>query len=303
MLWAFSQNQACKSLMAQLGDWPLVYQGKVRDVYRINAEELLLVATDRVSAFDWVLPTEIPGKGKILNQLSVWWFEQLAPLVPNHVVSLAVPQEVAGRAMVVRQLEMLPIEAVVRGYLTGSGWLDYQATGEVSGLSLPSGLSDGDRLPDSLFTPATKAPKGEHDQTINFAKAEEVLGESEAEQRRELSLKLYDRANELVTRAGFVVADTKFEFGTLKDKPGVLVLGDEVLTPDSSRYWLAEQLATGARPESFDKQIIRDWLISPASGWSKESTVPPPQLPDQVVDQTRARYLEVFERLTGRLPK
>jgi phosphoribosylaminoimidazole-succinocarboxamide synthase len=303
MLWAFSQNQACKSLMAQLGDWPLVYQGKVRDVYRINAEELLLVATDRVSAFDWVLPTEIPGKGKILNQLSVWWFEQLAPLVPNHVVSLAVPQEVAGRAMVVRQLEMLPIEAVVRGYLTGSGWLDYQATGEVSGLSLPSGLSDGDRLPDSLFTPATKAPKGEHDQTINFAKAEEVLGESEAEQMRELSLKLYDRANELVTRAGFVVADTKFEFGTLKDKPGVLVLGDEVLTPDSSRYWLAEQLATGARPESFDKQIIRDWLISPASGWSKESTVPPPQLPDQVVDQTRARYLEVFERLTGRLPK
>jgi len=303
MLWAFSQNQACKSLMAQLGDWPLIYQGKVRDVYRINAEELLLVATDRVSAFDWVLPTEIPGKGKILNQLSVWWFEQLAPLVPNHVVSLAVPQEVAGRAMVVRQLEMLPIEAVVRGYLTGSGWLDYQATGEVSGLSLPSGLSDGDRLPDSLFTPATKAPKGEHDQTINFAKAEEVLGESEAEQMRELSLKLYDRANELVTRAGFVVADTKFEFGKLKDKPGVLVLGDEVLTPDSSRYWLAEQLATGARPESFDKQIIRDWLISPASGWSKESTVPPPQLPDQVVDQTRARYLEVFERLTGRLPK
>ncbi len=289
--------------MAQLGDWPLVYQGKVRDVYRINAEELLLVATDRVSAFDWVLPTEIPGKGKILNQLSVWWFEQLAPLVPNHVVSLDVPQEVAGRAMVVRQLEMLPIEAVVRGYLTGSGWLDYQATGEVSGLSLPSGLSDGDRLPDSLFTPATKAPKGEHDQTINFAKAEEVLGESEAEQMRELSLKLYDRANELVTRAGFVVADTKFEFGTLKDKPGVLVLGDEVLTPDSSRYWLAEQLATGARPESFDKQIIRDWLISPASGWSKESTDPPPQLPDQVVDQTRARYLEVFERLTGRLPK
>lgn len=289
--------------MAQLGDWPLVYQGKVRDVYRINAEELLLVATDRVSAFDWVLPTEIPGKGKILNQLSVWWFEQLAPLVPNHVVSLDVPQEVAGRAMVVRQLEMLPIEAVVRGYLTGSGWLDYQATGEVSGLSLPSGLSDGDRLPASLFTPATKAPKGEHDQTINFAKAEEVLGESEAEQMRELSLKLYDRANELVTRAGFVVADTKFEFGTLKDKPGVLVLGDEVLTPDSSRYWLAEQLATGARPESFDKQIIRDWLISPASGWSKESTDPPPQLPDQVVDQTRARYLEVFERLTGRLPK
>jgi phosphoribosylaminoimidazole-succinocarboxamide synthase len=282
---------------------PLIYQGKVRDVYQINDEELLLVATDRVSAFDWVLPTEIPDKGKILNQLSVWWFEQLAPLVPNHVVSLNVPQEVIGRAMVVRRLEMLPIEAVVRGYLTGSGWLDYQATGEVSGLSLPRGLKDGDRLPDSLFTPATKAPKGEHDQTIDFATTAKALGESGAQQMRELSMRLYDRANELAKRAGFVVADTKFEFGTLKEKPGALVLGDEVLTPDSTRYWLAEQLATGARPESFDKQIIRDWLISPASGWSKDSTEPPPQLPDQVVDQTRARYLEVFKRLTGRSPK
>jgi phosphoribosylaminoimidazole-succinocarboxamide synthase len=289
--------------MAPLVDLPLIYQGKVRDVYQINDEELLLVATDRVSAFDWVLPTEIPDKGKILNQLSVWWFEQLAPLVPNHVVSLNVPQEVIGRAMVVRRLEMLPIEAVVRGYLTGSGWLDYQATGEVSGLSLPRGLKDGDRLPDSLFTPATKAPKGEHDQTIDFATTAKALGESGAQQMRELSMRLYDRANELAKRAGFVVADTKFEFGTLKEKPGALVLGDEVLTPDSTRYWLAEQLATGARPESFDKQIIRDWLISPASGWSKDSTEPPPQLPDQVVDQTRARYLEVFKRLTGRSPK
>lgn len=289
--------------MNQLLDLHRIYQGKVRDVYELNEAELLLVATDRVSAFDWVLPTEIPNKGKILNQLSAWWFEQLASIVPNHLISLDVPAEVAGQAMIVARLKMLPIEAVVRGYLTGSGLIDYQVTGQISGHHLPAGLKDGDALPEALFTPATKAPKGDHDQTISLADSAEVLGVATAEEIENISQRIYRRANELASKAGLVIADTKFEFGVNQADLSRLILGDEALTPDSSRYWLEEDLAGGRRPESFDKQIIRDWLISPESGWSKDSTQPPPPLPDTIVKKSQARYLEVFERLTGRSPR
>ena len=285
----------------QLLDMRLIYQGKVRDVYEMGESELLFVATDRVSAFDWVLPTEIPDKGKILTQLSVWWFEQLAHLIPNHLVSLDVPSEVAGRAMVVQRLKMLPIEAVVRGFLTGSGLVDYQATGSISGQKLPPGLGDGDRLPQVLFTPATKAPKGKHDETVTFDFTARVLGEDTAEEVKRLSLKIYQHANELASKVGFVIADTKFEFGTASTGGQSLILADEVLTPDSSRYWLREQLQQAGRPEPFDKQLIRDWLLSSESGWSRNSGEPPPELPQQIVDQTRERYLQVFERLTGRI--
>jgi len=285
----------------QLLDMRLIYQGKVRDVYEMGESELLFVATDRVSAFDWVLPTEIPDKGKILTQLSVWWFEQLAHLIPNHLVSLDVPSEVAGRAMVVQRLEMLPIEAVVRGFLTGSGLVDYQATGSISGQKLPPGLGDGDRLPQVLFTPATKAPKGKHDETVTFDFTARVLGEDTAEEVKRLSLKIYQHANELASKVGFVIADTKFEFGTVSTGGQSLILADEVLTPDSSRYWLIEQLQQAGRPEPFDKQLIRDWLLSSESGWSRNSGEPPPELPQQIVDQTRERYLKVFKRLTGRV--
>jgi phosphoribosylaminoimidazole-succinocarboxamide synthase len=285
----------------QLLDMRLIYQGKVRDVYEMGESELLFVATDRVSAFDWVLPTEIPDKGKILTQLSVWWFEQLAHLIPNHLVSLDVPSEVAGRAMVVQRLKMLPIEAVVRGFLTGSGLVDYQATGSISGQKLPPGLGDGDRLPQVLFTPATKAPKGKHDETVTFDFTARVLGEDTAEEVKRLSLKIYQHANELASKVGFVIADTKFEFGTASTGGQSLILADEVLTPDSSRYWLREQLQQAGRPEPFDKQLIRDWLLSSESGWSRNSGEPPPELPQQIVDQTRERYLQVFKRLTGRV--
>ena len=295
-----SQKRAFSRLVTSLIEAPLLYQGKVRDVYAWGEDELLFVATDRVSAFDWILPTEIPDKGKILTQLSLWWFEQLEPIAPNHLVSLDVPSVVTGRAMIVQRLEMLPVEAVVRGFLTGSGLIDYAAAGAISGQQLPLGLKDGDALPEPLFTPATKAPKGQHDQTISLGEAAEILGGVDTKNMSDMSLRIYRRANELVREAGFVVADTKFEFGFRKSGSDQLILGDEVLTPDSSRYWLIDQIGGGVRPESFDKQVIRDWLVSAESKWSKDSDEPPPPLPAAVIEQTRDRYLQVFKKITGR---
>ena len=277
-----------------------IYQGKVRDVYDFGEDKLLLIATDRVSAFDWVLPTEIPDKGKVLTQLSIWWFENLADLVPNHLLDEEVPSEVSGRAMVVKKLRMLPVEAVVRGFLTGSGLLDYQRNGSVSGHRLPGGLNDGDRLPEPIFTPATKAPKGEHDVTIDLDETARKIGEAQAKELADLSIAIYQRANEICKEVGFVVADTKFEFGTDPLTGSQLVLGDEVLTPDSSRYWSIAQTQTAGRPEPFDKQLVRDWLLSPDSGWDKNSNLAPPPLPTEVVEKTRERYLEVYRRLTGK---
>jgi len=277
-----------------------IYQGKVRDVYDFGEDKLLLIATDRVSAFDWVLPTEIPDKGKVLTQLSIWWFENLADLVPNHLLDEEVPREVSGRAMVVKKLRMLPVEAVVRGFLTGSGLLDYQRNGSVSGHPLPGGLNDGDRLPEPIFTPATKAPKGEHDVTIDLDETARRIGEAQAKELADLSIAIYQRANEICKEVGFVVADTKFEFGTDPLTGSQLVLGDEVLTPDSSRYWSIAQTQTAGRPEPFDKQLVRDWLLSPDSGWDKNSNLAPPPLPTEVVEKTRERYLEVYRRLTGK---
>ena len=277
-----------------------IYQGKVRDVYDFGVNKLLLIATDRVSAFDWVLPTEIPDKGKVLTQLSMWWFENLADLVPNHLIDEEVPSEVLGRAMVVKKLDMLPVEAVVRGFLTGSGLLDYQLNGSVSGHHLPSGLTDGDRLAEPIFTPATKAPKGEHDMTIEVDEVAQRIGVARAKDLAELSMAIYQRANEICEEVGFVVADTKFEFGVDPLVDDQLVLADEALTPDSSRYWSISQTKTPGRPEPFDKQLVRDWLLSPDSGWDRNSNLSPPPLPTEVVEKTRERYLEVYRRLTGK---
>jgi len=276
-----------------------VYSGKVRDLYQRPDGRLLVVASDRISAFDWVLPTEIPDKGRILTQLSLWWFEQLADLVPNHLVSLDVPDEFAGRAMVCERLDMLPVECVARGYLAGSGLVEYLASGAVCGVPLPGGLVDGSRLPEAVFTPATKAELGEHDENVTFEQVVRTVGEATADELRRLTLAVYDRAEAVARSRGVIVADTKLEFGR-RGGEGPLVLADEVLTPDSSRFWPADRWAPGGPQPSFDKQYVRDWLTSPASGWSRQSGEPPPALPDRVVDQTRARYVEAYERLTGR---
>lgn len=274
-----------------------IYSGKVRDLWRTPDDNLLFVATDRISAYDWVLPTTIPDKGKILTATSLWWFDQLADLTDNHLITTDVPEVVAGRAMVCTPLDMLPVEAVARGYLTGSGLTDYQRTGEVCGVPLPGGLVDGSRLPEPIFTPATKAAVGDHDENISYAQVLETVGEPVAEQLRDLTLALYARAEEIARERGILLADTKFEFGF--DKSGRLLLADEVLTPDSSRFWPADQWQPGRPQPSFDKQFVRDWLTSPASGWNKNADVPPPPLPEDVVDRTREKYLEVYQRLTG----
>jgi phosphoribosylaminoimidazole-succinocarboxamide synthase len=280
--------------------YELVYSGKVRDLWSTPSGELLFVATDRISAYDYILPTKIPDKGKILTAVSLWWFDRLADLVPNHVVSLDVPGAVLGRAMVCKRLEMLPVECVARGYLTGSGLVDYQRTGAVCGVELPSGLVDGSRLPDPIFTPATKAAIGDHDENIDFAAVEATVGAATADALRQLTLAVYTRAEGLARSRGLLLADTKFEFGRTSDKPDELVLADEVLTPDSSRWWPVESYEPGRAQPSFDKQFVRDWLTSPASGWDKTSGEPPPQLPDGIVERTRAKYIEAYERLTGR---
>lgn len=275
---------------------PLLHAGKVRELYALDDPNLMLmVATDNVSAYDHVLATPIPDKGVVLTQLSVWWFGQLADLVANHLVSTDVPAEVAGRALVVERLEMVPVEAVARGYLTGSGWAEYQHSGTVTGIALPDGLHDGSRLPEPIFTPARKAPLGEHDENITFAQMCAQVGDDLAGRVRDATLAIYRRAERLARERGIVLADTKFEFGLRAD--GTLVLADEVLTPDSSRFWDAEQWASG-RLASFDKQYLRDWLVH-ESGWDRAGEAPPPPLPADVVAATRARYLEAYRRLTG----
>ena len=275
-----------------------VYSGKVRDLYEYPDGTLLFVASDRMSAYDWVLPTTIPDKGRILTAMTLWWFEQLRDLVPNHLVSADVPDAVAGRAMVTRRLDMFPVECVARGYLTGSGLTDYNATGAVCGITLPAGLVDASRLPEPIFTPATKADLGEHDENVDFEAVVKTVGADDAEALRALTLQVYARAEEIARSRGIIVADTKFEFGR-HPVSGEIVLADEVLTPDSSRFWPADVWQPGHAQPSFDKQYVRDWLTSSASGWDRHSGEAPPPLPDDVVAQTRAKYVEAYERLTG----
>ncbi|WP_244328359.1 phosphoribosylaminoimidazolesuccinocarboxamide synthase [Yimella sp. cx-51] len=281
-----------------------VYSGKVRDLYVplvddvARDDQVLLVASDRVSAYDFVLDSAIPDKGKVLTQMSLWWFEQLADLVPNHVISTDVPAEVSGRAVLVERLDMVPVECVARGYLTGGGLADYQRTGVVSGVELPAGLVDGSQLPEPIFTPSTKAPVGEHDEPISFEQVVQTIGAERAAEVRDLTIAILKRGNEIAQQRGIILADTKVEFGARAD--GTLVLADEVLTPDSSRFWPADTYAPGGPQPSYDKQFVRDWLTSPASGWDKNSGAQPPALPDEVVEQTRAKYIEAFEALTGR---
>ncbi|MBX9246860.1 phosphoribosylaminoimidazolesuccinocarboxamide synthase [Actinotalea ferrariae] len=302
---------------ADVPGWTHTYSGKVRDLY-VPAEPssgpgaddvVLVVASDRISAYDHVLSTPVPGKGVVLTQLSLWWFEQLADLVPTHVVSAAaereggrVPDAVAGRAMVCRRLDMFPVECVARGYLTGSGLAEYATSGEVCGVPLPPGLVDGSRLPAPIFTPATKAAVGEHDENVSLEVVAARIGEPDAHLLRDLTLAVYARAEAVARERGVLLADTKLEFGRATTGPdaGAVVLGDEVLTPDSSRFWPLDGWEPGRAQPSFDKQFVRDWLTSPASGWDRASDAPPPPLPDDVVERTRQRYVEAFERLTGR---
>ena len=278
-----------------------VYSGKVRDLYRSPEGRLLFVASDRISAYDHIVPTAIPDKGRILTQLSLWWFNQLAGVVPHHVVGTNVPAAVAGRALLCQELDMMPIECVVRGYLAGSGYADYVASRSICGNGLPPGLKEGALLPKPLFTPATKAALGEHDQNITYDEVIVTIGQNEAQDLKRLSLAVYTRAADIAEKCGLILADTKFEFGiSLSGRyRGQMVLADEVLTPDSSRYWPRDQWAPGGPQPSFDKQFVRDWLTSPESGWSRESGDPPPPLPDEIVEKTRAKYVEVYERLTG----
>ena len=274
-----------------------VHSGKVRDLYRLPDGNLLMVASDRISAYDYVLESTIPDKGVVLTQMSLWWFDRLADLVPNHVVSTDVPASVKGRAVVCESLDMYAVECVVRGYLTGSGLADYRATGEVCGIALPDGLEDGSRLPEPIFTPATKAALGDHDENVSYAAVAGVIGDEAAARLRDLTLRVYARAEEVARERGIILADTKLEFGRRPD--GTVVLGDEVLTPDSSRFWPADLWEPGRAQPSYDKQIVRDWLTSPASGWDRASGEPPPPLPAEVVERTRSRYIEAYELLTG----
>ncbi len=293
-------------IAASLPGWRHLYSGKVRNLYEPvdttpgESETLLVVATDRISAFDHILNPGIPEKGKILTQLSLWWFERLADEldVPNHVVSTKVPNEVTGRAMVVKRLKMFPIEAIARGYLTGSGLAEYRNTGEVTGLPLPDGLVDGSKLESAIFTPSAKAEVGEHDENITFAEMSLRIGSEAASDIREKTLRLYTVAERIAREAGIILADTKVEYGT--DEHGAITLGDEVLTPDSSRFWDAEAYAPGTSQASFDKQFVRDWLASEVSGWDPASDVAPPALPADIVEKTAERYREAYRRLTGR---
>ncbi len=279
-------------------DLPLIHHGKVRELYALDDQRLLMVATDNISAFDYVLDSQIPDKGKVLNQLSLWWFDQLSDVSDHHVLSTDVPPAVAGRAVVCERLRMIGVECVARGYLTGSGWAEYQRSGTVCGIGLPPGLLDGSRLPEPIFTPATKAPMGEHDENVSFAVVADTIGGALAEEIRAKTLALYARAEEIARQRGMIVADTKFEFGQRGD--GEVIVADEVLTPDSSRFWEAATWQPGQRLDSFDKQFVRDWLTA-ESGWDKDADDPgpPPPLPAEVIAATRSRYLEAYERLTG----
>jgi phosphoribosylaminoimidazole-succinocarboxamide synthase len=274
-----------------------IYSGKVREVYETGDGVLLLVATDRVSAYDHVLATPIPDKGKILTQLSLWWFGQLADVIPNHLVTADIPAEFAGRAMACRKLSMVPVECVARGYLTGSALAEYRRAGAVCGVALPPGLVEASRLPEPVFTPATKAPRGEHDENISAAAVAATVGADVASELERITLEVYRRGAAIAGAAGLIVADTKIELGF--DAGGRLLLADEVLTPDSSRFWPADQWQPGRPQRSFDKQIVRDWLDSPEAGWQRRDTEPPP-LPGHVVERTRASYIEAYQRITGR---
>ena len=271
--------------------------GKVRDLFELPDGNLLMVASDRISAFDYVLTPTIPDKGEILTRMSLWWFEQLDGLIANHVISTDVPPSVAGRAVVCERLAMFPVECVARGYLAGSGLVDYRANGEVCGNPLPPGLEDGSRLPEPIFTPAAKAGTGEHDENVDYEAVVAAVGDDAAAELRTLTLTIYARAEEIARERGFILADTKFEFGARPD--GTIVLADEVLTPDSSRFWPADDWQPGRAQTAYDKQFVRDWLLSAESGWDRSSGAAPPPLPEPVVEKTRATYIEAFERLTG----
>lgn len=286
----------------KLPGWKHSYSGKVRDLYEPLTgpmDRVLVVASDRISAYDFVLESEIPDKGKILTQLSLWWFDQLN--VANHVIASSVadgiPEAVAGRAMICQKLEMFPVECIARGYLTGSGLLEYRQYQTVCGLPLPGGLVDGSRLDEAIFTPSAKAEVGEHDENIDFAAVVQAVGEEYAQELRSLTLSIYRDAEQIASARGLILADTKVEFGLAAD--GVLTLGDEVLTPDSSRFWDVQIWQPGQAQSSFDKQFVRDWLTSPESGWDRQGEVPPPALPANVVELTRDRYIEAYEKLTG----
>lgn len=273
--------------------WEHFRTGKVRDLYSNDEGEILLVASDRISAFDWVLPSEIPNKGAILTQLSLFWFELLGDIVPNHIVTDEVPDSVFDRAVVVQPLEMYEIECVARGYLAGSGLIEYNLNRKVCDIPLPDGLLDGSKLADPIFTPATKAEIGNHDINIDFDSAAKIVGRDIAEDLRSLTLKLYQTASEYALERGIILADTKFEFGA--NTEGTITWGDEALTPDSSRFWELASWLPGQSQPSFDKQFLRDWLTS--TGWDKKS--PPPELPDEIIEKTAARYADAFERITG----
>ncbi|MGZ8771628.1 MAG: phosphoribosylaminoimidazolesuccinocarboxamide synthase [Aeromicrobium sp.] len=274
-----------------------LHSGKVRDLYLLDRGNLLMVASDRISAYDFMLSPGIPDKGEILTRMSLWWFEQLKDIVPNHVISTAVPERVRGRALICENLDMFPVECVARGYLTGSGLIDYDASGEVCGVPLPAGLVDGSKLPEPIFTPATKAELGGHDENVSYEAVVETVGAEHAAALRDLTMRVYGRAETIARKTGIILADTKLEFGLRPD--GTIVLADEVLTPDSSRFWPADSYQVGRAQESYDKQFVRDWLTSPASGWDRNGDKPPPSLPDEIVQKTRERYIQAYEQLTG----
>ncbi len=286
-----------------LSDYQHVASGKVREIYRVDDQHLLLVATDRISAYDFVLDSAIPDKGRILTAMSVFFFGLVSGLTqaPNHLAGPPddprIPEEVLGRALVVHRLEMLEVECVARGYLTGSGLLDYQATGKVCGIALPPGLVEASKFAEPLFTPATKAELGSHDENISFERVVELVGVVAANQLRDRTLQIYVQAADHALTKGIIIADTKFEFGT--DRNGNLLLADEIFTPDSSRYWPADEYRPGVVQNSFDKQFVRNWLTSPESGWDRHGTEPPPPLPQDIVDATRGRYIEAYERISG----
>lgn len=287
-----------------LTDYPHLASGKVRELYRVDDEHMLFVASDRISAFDHILTTPVPDKGRILTAMSVFFFGLISDSggAPNHLAGPPddprIPAEVLGRALVVRRLDMVPVECVARGYLTGSGLLDYHRTGAVCGIELPAGLVEASRFDHPLFTPATKADIGAHDENISFGRVAELVGTERAEHLRDLTLQTYSLAAQHALTKGIIIADTKFEFGA--DSDGRLVLADEVFTPDSSRYWPADSYTEGVVQPSFDKQFVRNWLTGPESGWDRHGAAPPPPLPDAIVDATRSRYIEAYERISGR---
>jgi phosphoribosylaminoimidazole-succinocarboxamide synthase len=279
--------------MPRVSDLKLLSSGKVREIYEWE-DDLLMVASDRISTYDVVMPTPIPDKGKVLNRMSVFWFGLTGDIVPNHFISEDVPEEVAERAMRVRRLDMYPVECVVRGYLSGSGWKEYRESGAICGIELPGGLVESDQLPEPIFTPSTKAEIGDHDENVDFDRAAEIVGDQALmEELRRISIEVYKRGSQHAAQRGIILADTKFEFG--RHAGAEIVLGDEVLTPDSSRFWPAASYQPGATPPSFDKQFVRDWATE--TGWAKKP--PAPELPADVVEQTRAKYVEAYERITG----